>query len=151
MYLIGQGNDTHNLEKQDSIIKLGGYRFQSKYKVIAHSDGDVVLHSISNAILGAIQLGDIGEYFSDKDIKNKNVDSRKIVDFTLRFLKKKHLKIINIDLTITCENILLMKIKKEIVKSLQNILKTKLINVKATRFEKPCNQIRCDSIVLLGK
>ncbi|MDR0545301.1 MAG: 2-C-methyl-D-erythritol 2,4-cyclodiphosphate synthase, partial [Mycoplasmataceae bacterium] len=89
-YRIGQGNDTHEIKeiKHGEII-IGGYVLKSNWKVFAYSDGDIVLHAISNAILGALQLGDIGEYFSDKDYANKNISSTKIVNFALAQMKKK--------------------------------------------------------------
>lgn len=88
MYLIGQGIDQHKIyKKTNSLIKLGGKSIKSQYSIKAVSDGDVVLHSISNAILGAIGAGDIGEYFKDTDKKNKKIDSLKIINFCLKKLK----------------------------------------------------------------
>jgi 2-C-methyl-D-erythritol 2,4-cyclodiphosphate synthase len=152
IYLIGQGNDTHELvNMKNAAIVLGGYKFKTNSQVISHSDGDVVLHSIANAILGAIQMGDIGQYFKDTDPKTKGMSSIKIVKFAIDQLKKKHFKLVNVDLTITCENILLGQNKEHIRNSLCKILDTKLVNVKATRFEQPCNLIKCDSVVLINK
>ena len=150
MYLIGQGIDHHKLiKKTDSTITLGGVKLKSNYKINAHSDGDVVLHSISNAILGCIQGGDIGEYFVDIDSKNKNLNSQKILNFALRKLGK--FKIINVDLTIQCENIIFNKLKNKIRKNLVKLLKCDKINVKATRFEQKSNLIACHSIVLVNE
>jgi 2-C-methyl-D-erythritol 2,4-cyclodiphosphate synthase len=136
MYFIGQGIDNHKLVKKiNSTIILGGFKFKSNYKIIAHSDGDVVLHSVSNALLGSLCLGDIGDYFKDNDSKNKNISSVKILNFCLAQLKKQKLKINNIDLTIQCENIIFNNIKLNIKKNLIKLLDCKFINVKATRFE----------------
>jgi 2-C-methyl-D-erythritol 2,4-cyclodiphosphate synthase len=96
-------------------------------------------------------LGDIGEYFKDTDYKNKNINSVKIVNFVITKLKKSHYKLVNVDLTITCENILLGSNKKLIQQSLAKILKTKLVNIKATRFEHPSNLIKCDAVILIKK
>jgi 2-C-methyl-D-erythritol 2,4-cyclodiphosphate synthase len=110
-----------------------------------------VLHTIANAILGALQLGDIGLYFPDNKTRNKGIDSIKIINFAIDRLKKAKYKLVNIDLTITCENILLGSNKALIQKSLAKILHTKLINVKATRFEHPSNHIKCDAVLLVKK
>ncbi len=150
MYLIGQGIDQHKLvKKTNSTIVLGGVKNKSNYKVVAHSDGDVVLHSLSNAILGCIQGGDIGEYFKDTDPKNKNLDSSKILKFCLKKLNKA--KIVNVDLTIQCQNIILKDLKKQIKQNLIELLNCKKVNVKATRFEQKSDLIACHSIVLINK
>lgn len=150
MYLIGQGFDQHKLiKKASSFIFLGGYKIKCNYQVVAHSDGDVVLHSLSNAILGSIQQGDIGEYFKDTDPKNKNLDSKEILKFCLKKLNRA--KIVNVDLTIQCENIIFKDIKKDIQKSLMRLLNCERVNVKATRFEEKSNLIACHSIILINK
>ncbi|MDE6477203.1 MAG: 2-C-methyl-D-erythritol 2,4-cyclodiphosphate synthase [Mycoplasmoidaceae bacterium] len=150
MYLIGQGVDQHKLvKKTNSTVVLGGVRIKSDYKIVAHSDGDVVLHSLSNAILGCVQGGDIGEYFKDTDPKNKNLDSSKILKFCLKKLNKA--KIVNVDLTIQCENIILKDLKKQIKQNLIELLNCKKVNVKATRFEQKSDLITCHSIVLINK
>ena len=150
IYLIGQGFDQHRLiNKINSSIVLGGIKVKCNYQIIAHSDGDVILHSLSNAILGSIQQGDIGEYFKDNDPKNKNLDSRKILNFCLKKLNKA--KIVNVDLTIQCENILFKDIKKDIQNNLIKLLNCKRVNVKATRFEEKSNLIACHSIILINK
>jgi 2-C-methyl-D-erythritol 2,4-cyclodiphosphate synthase len=152
VYLIGQGNDSHELtEMRGATVRLGGCAIKANWRVISHSDGDIVLHTIANAILGALQLGDIGVYFKDTDYKNKGMDSVKIVTFAINKLKKFRFKLVNVDLTITCENILLGDNKQLIQKSLNKILKTKLVNVKATRFEHPSNLIKCDAVILIRK
>ncbi|MDR3257271.1 MAG: 2-C-methyl-D-erythritol 2,4-cyclodiphosphate synthase [Mycoplasmataceae bacterium] len=152
VYLIGQGNDTHELtDMRGATIVLGGYKLKTNCRVISHSDGDIVLHAIANAILGALQLGDIGLYFKDTDYKTKNMDSVKIVKFALDKLKKSKFKLVNVDLTITCENIIFGKYKKFIQESICKILGIKLVNVKATRFEHPSNLIKCDAALLINK
>ena len=86
-YYIGQAIDIHNLIKKKSIISLGGYQFQNEYKIIADSDGDVVLHAIANSILGALGKGDIGKYFKKSDFE-KERSSIKIIRFALSELSK---------------------------------------------------------------
>ena len=150
MYLIGQGIDQHKLvKKTNSTIVLGGVKIKSNYKIVAHSDGDVVLHSLSNAVLGCVQGGDIGEHFKDKDPKNKNLNSSKILKFCLKKLNKA--KIVNVDLTIQCEDIILKDLKKQIKQNLTKLLNCKNVNVKATRFEQKSDLIACYSIVLINK
>lgn len=147
-FFIGEGIDIHQLIKQKSQIKLGGFSFNSEWKIKAHSDGDVVLHSINNAILGALNKGDIGDYFPDTSSKNKNLDSSKILFKALSFLNSKQ-KIVNIDLTIICQNIIFKNLKTKIQNSLIKLIKCKHINVKCTRFEQKQNLICCKSIVLI--
>ncbi len=150
MYLIGQGIDQHKLvKKTNSTIVLGGVKIKSNYKIVAHSDGDVVLHSLSNAVLGCVQGGDIGEHFKDTDPKNKNLNSSKILKFCLKKLNKA--KIVNVDLTIQCEDIILKDLKKQIKQNLTKLLNCKNVNVKATRFEQKSDLIACYSIVLINK
>jgi 2-C-methyl-D-erythritol 2,4-cyclodiphosphate synthase len=98
-----------------------------------------------------LQLGDIGMYFSDRDPKNRNMDSKKIIDLALKHLLKSGFKLVNVDMTVICENIILGKHKEDICKSLQKILKIKYVNVKATRYEHPSNLIACHSVVLISK
>ena len=81
----GIGYDLHKYEPGDGII-LGGYKIKCNFKIVAHSDGDVLLHSIADSILGAAGLGDIGMFFSDQDNKNKNLDSTLIIEYCLSLI-----------------------------------------------------------------
>lgn len=151
MFLIGNGLDIHNLKKKKNYLqKIGGLEFDLGYEVIATSDGDILLHAISNAILGALSLNDIGSYFSDKNGKT-NLDSLQIIQFTLEEMKKRKYKINNLDITIVCQNIYFAKIKDQIVKNLKIILDCEDIGLKATRWEKRSNQIQSLVSVLLIK
>ena len=149
MDFIGFGKDIHKLQKAKTNIVLGGYVCPCQYKIVAVSDGDLVLHSIADAILGACQGGDIGIAFPESNIKCQNMDSKLILNYALTMAKKKNLTIGNVDVTIVCDKIMINKIRKYIVNSLSKLLKTNKINVKATRFEQNKNIIECDSIVLL--
>ena len=151
MYLIGIAKDYHNLKLTKANVVLGGYKFKANYKVVAVSDGDVVLHAIANAILGASQNGDIGMYFPDTDPKNKNLDSKKILNKALALASKKKCKIANVDLTIFCDKIMIDPIRKQITNNLKKLLKTNLVNVKATRFEQNKSMIAAQAAVLLKK
>lgn len=149
MDFIGFGKDIHKITKAKAKIVLGGYECKSNYKIIAVSDGDLVLHAISDAILGACQGGDIGIAFPDTNVKCKKMDSKLILDYALTMAKSKGLKISNLDLTIVCDKITISPIRKHIANSLKKLLKTNKINVKATRFEQNLNIIECDAIVLV--
>ncbi|MCQ3915764.1 MAG: 2-C-methyl-D-erythritol 2,4-cyclodiphosphate synthase [Mycoplasmoidaceae bacterium] len=149
MNFVGFGKDIHKLVKSKTRIVLGGFECKSDYKIVAVSDGDVVLHAIADAILGACQGGDIGIAFPDTDIKCKNMDSQLILNYALSMAKRKGLSVGNLDLTIVCDKIMIQPIRKHIAKSLIKLLKTNKINVKATRFEQNLNLIECDAIVLM--
>ncbi|MBQ0045590.1 MAG: 2-C-methyl-D-erythritol 2,4-cyclodiphosphate synthase [Mycoplasma sp.] len=149
MEFIGFGKDIHKITKAKSRIVLGGYEFNSNYKIIAVSDGDLVLHSVADAILGACQGGDIGIAFPDTDVKCKRMNSKLILDYALTMAKAKGLSINNVDITIVSDKIMIHPIRKNIVASIQKLLGTKKVNVKATRFEQNLNLIECDSIVLM--
>ena len=133
----GVGFDLHKYEPGDGII-LGGYKISCDYKTVAHSDGDVLLHSIADSILGAAGLGDIGMFFSDQDNKNKNLDSTIIIEYCLSELDKMSLEIYNIDTTIVCESPKINPHRGKILESLSDILKIPLskIGLKATTSEK---------------
>lgn len=150
MEFIGFGKDIHKLSKAKTKNVLGGYGFASNYKIVAVSDGDVVLHSIADAILGACQGGDIGIAFPDTNIKCQQMNSKIILDYALSMAKAKRLSICNVDITIVCDKIMIAPIRKHIICSLKKLLKTTKVNVKATRFEQNLNIIECDSIVLMG-
>lgn len=152
MYKIGNGIDIHQLIKNKSKkMVLGGLEIPSEYSIVAHSDGDVVLHSLSDAILGAIQAGDIGEYFSDEDSKNEGISSIKIFKFCLQKMNDKYpkSKIQNIDLTIVCEHVKIGKWKQEIVDNLTKLTGCEKINVKATRFEQNIDFIQVNTVLLI--
>ena len=133
----GVGFDLHKYEPGDGII-LGGYKISCDYKTVAHSDGDVLLHSIADSILGAAGLGDIGMFFSDQDNKNKNLDSTIIIEYCLSELDKMSLEIYNIDTTIVCESPKINPHRGKILQNLTDILKIPLskIGLKATTSEK---------------
>ena len=133
----GLGFDLHKYEKGSGII-LGGYKIDCDYKVIAHSDGDVLLHSIADSILGASGQGDIGHHFSDQEEDNRNMDSVEIIKFCLKKLNDLNLEIYNIDTTIICEQPKINPHRKFILKKLSDILDVPInrIGLKATTSEK---------------
>ena len=136
---VGLGYDIHKIKKIEKLnyIKLGGINIKSKIKVISHSDGDVILHSITDSILGALSLRDIGTYFPNNKI-NKNRNSNEFLDFALKKLKNKDFKINNIDLMIVSEIPKINPYYEKIIKSLIKLLKINKnqITIKATTNEK---------------
>ena len=107
-YKIGIGYDIHKFSKEyydeDNEIKICGISIPYHKKLLAHSDGDVGLHALVDAILGAIAMGDIGSHFPSSDDKWKDVDSIIFLKEVMVLLAKKEYKIGNIDINIICES-----------------------------------------------
>lgn len=118
MYKIGNGFDVHRFEKGKRLV-LGGVFIEFDYGLKAHSDGDVLLHSIIDAILGATGLGDIGILFPDTNEEYKNIASTELLKNVLLKIKKKF-EIINIDNIIICEKPKISPYRKKIQ---QNVAK----------------------------
>ncbi len=151
MHLIGFAIDNHLLEKSDLSQKIGGVNLYLGYKIIAHSDGDIVYHAIAEALLGAIGMNDLGNYFSDTDKNNKNLDSQKIINYVLELMNNKY-KINNIDLTIVCDCIIFSGYHTQILNNLKKIIPNVQISLKFTRFEKnEDNYITCYANTIVKK
>lgn len=149
MYKIGQGIDIHKLKKGKKII-LAGQEYDSDYSIDAYSDGDIILHSLSSAILGAISLNDLGTYFPDNNLANKNRSSMDFVKFSLKEMSKRNLEFENIDINIICEQIIFKAMVPTIKISLSGITNCSNISVKATRFEDDANmsiQVFCNILL----
>lgn len=99
---IGFGVDVHRLADGLPLI-IGGVNIPSEFGAVGHSDADVLLHAICDAILGAANLRDIGFHFSDKDPKYKGIDSRILLKDSYDLVKAKGFKLINIDCTVILE------------------------------------------------
>lgn len=99
---IGQGYDVHKFTDGDFVM-LGGVKIPFNKGFIAHSDGDVLLHAISDALLGAAALGDIGKHFPDTDPSLKGVDSRILLRRVAELLAENNYKIVNIDATVVAQ------------------------------------------------
>ncbi len=139
MYRIGNGIDFHKLEiNSERPFILGGFVIPTEYSLVGHSDADVLLHAIADSILGALALGDIGEYFPDTDPKWKNMNSKLIIEKTLKLMHENNYGLINIDSTILAEKPKLSPYRLDIRKTLSNILNIPIenISVKATTTEK---------------
>jgi 2-C-methyl-D-erythritol 2,4-cyclodiphosphate synthase len=102
MFRIGFGNDIHRLSRGRHLI-LGGVQIESELGAEGHSDADALLHAVTDAILGALALGDIGSHFSDKDEKWKNADSLIFLRETVQMMKKMNYRVVNVDSTISLE------------------------------------------------
>jgi 2-C-methyl-D-erythritol 2,4-cyclodiphosphate synthase len=134
---IGYGYDVHAFEKGDHIT-LGGVIIPYKMGLKAHSDGDVVIHALIDALLGACALGDIGQHFPDNDIRWKNKDSRLLLKKSVQMLHEKNWGINNVDITIIAEAPKLIGYYAAMRFNLTQDLKLDLtrVSVKATTTEK---------------
>ena len=137
---VGMGFDVHAFEESEDNknIKIGGVDIKYHKKIKAHSDGDVVIHATIDAIFGAIGQGDIGDHFSPDNNKYKDIDSKEMLKVAKHFLVKKDAKIVNLDITIICEEPKISPHKEKIKNSLAkclNICPTQ-VNIKATTTEK---------------
>lgn len=105
MFRIGQGYDIHRFDDHLTYtgFKLGGVAIPYERSLMAHSDGDVVLHALCDALLGACALGDIGYHFPDTDPKYQNADSRDLLRQVLLLVKKQGYEPVNMDMTILAE------------------------------------------------
>ena len=96
---IGHGYDVHRFGEGD-FITLGGVRIPHKFGLVAHSDGDVLLHALSDALLGAVALGDIGKHFPDTDPTFNGADSRALLRHVMGLVQGKGYAVGNVDATI---------------------------------------------------
>ena len=134
---IGQGIDFHQL-KTGLELWLGGVKIPSEKGCVAHSDGDVLLHAICDAILGAAGLKDIGYYFPDTDNKYKNIDSKILLKNTFDLIRQKGYSVNNIDSTICLEKPKVAPFIQEMKKTISAIVEIEPgdVAVKATTTEK---------------
>lgn len=128
MLKIGSSMDIHLLVKGRKLI-LGGIIIESEYGCYAHSDGDVLLHSITEAIIGALGKGDLGEHFPDSDDKYKDIDSSILLNNILGIMKKEHYVINNLDCSIILEKPKLGKHKEKIRQNVARLLSINEANV----------------------
>jgi 2-C-methyl-D-erythritol 2,4-cyclodiphosphate synthase len=134
---IGQGIDFHRLEKGLDLW-LGGVKIPSEKGCIAHSDGDVLLHAICDAILGASGLRDIGFHFPDTDKKYKNIDSKILLRKAFELIRQKGYSVNNIDCTVCLEKPKISSYIQDMKIAISSIVETEPDNVavKATTTEK---------------
>ncbi|MCD4757954.1 MAG: bifunctional 2-C-methyl-D-erythritol 4-phosphate cytidylyltransferase/2-C-methyl-D-erythritol 2,4-cyclodiphosphate synthase [Arcobacteraceae bacterium] len=150
-FFIGSGIDIHQFEENKPMV-LGGVSIESQVGFKAHSDGDVVIHSIIDALLGAIGAGDIGEFFPDNDPQYKGADSKELLKYIVSFVYNVGYEIVNIDLTILAEKPKINPYKDAIKTQLSSIIgiTKQRINIKATRGEKMGFIGRAEGVAVLS-
>ena len=136
MMKIGIGYDVHRLVKGRELV-LGGVCIPFEKGLLGHSDADVLIHALCDAMLGAAGLGDIGEHFSDQDPRYKDIRSLKLLEKTAAIIKKKKIHIVNVDAVILAESPKLAPYRQEMQRNLSKTLKVSsaCINIKATTTE----------------
>ncbi len=131
---IGFGYDIHKLVKGRPLY-LGGVKIPFSKELLAHSDGDVLLHAICDSLLGAVGLGDIGQHFPNTDKKYKNISSLILLEKTFGLLKKSGYKIINVDTMLVAKEPKISPYIEKMKKEISKIIRTKNISIKATTNE----------------
>jgi 2-C-methyl-D-erythritol 2,4-cyclodiphosphate synthase len=118
-------------------IVLGGVRIPHSHGVVAHSDGDVVLHALCDALLGAAGLGDIGQHFSDSDPQWKGADSRRFVVRVLALLRARRLAVANVDFTVLAQAPKIAPYREAMRRQIAQLLEVgeERVNIKATTTE----------------
>lgn len=139
-YRIGHGFDVHRFSETyiaDKPLKLAGLVLPDKRSLLAHSDGDLVLHAICDAVLGAVAAGDIGEHFPDTDNSFANADSGNLLQQVLDIANKRGFQPVNIDVTVIAQVPKLAPYRQEMIASLAGLmhLDTDRVNLKATTTE----------------
>lgn len=154
---IGHGFDVHKFGGEGPIT-LGGVKIPYQYGLVAHSDGDVVLHAITDALIGALALGDIGKLFPDNDPEYKGIDSRILLRKVYSIIQNKGYELVNLDTTIIAQE---PKMRGHVDQMRVNIAEDlnvhfDQISVKATTTEQlgftgRKEGIACEAVVLLTK
>jgi 2-C-methyl-D-erythritol 2,4-cyclodiphosphate synthase len=134
---IGSGIDVHAFGPGDFVM-LGGVRVPHTHGVLAHSDGDVILHALCDALLGAAGLGDIGQHFRDTDPQWKGADSKAFVRSVMNMLLIRKLRVGNADITVLAESPKVGPVREAIRREVAQLLEVseEHVNVKATTTEK---------------
>ncbi|GIW83092.1 MAG: 2-C-methyl-D-erythritol 2,4-cyclodiphosphate synthase [Gemmatales bacterium] len=154
---VGIGHDTHRLER-DRPLWLGGVKIEHTHGLVGHSDADVVLHALTDALLGAAALGDIGDLYPDSDPLFRNRESSFFVVDTLERLKQSGWRIVNVDIIIFAQKPKLGPQKERIRERVAQLLSTapENISVKAKTGESvgPVGReeaISCQAVVLIDR
>jgi len=137
MIRVGQGYDVHRFKDGSDVI-LGGVKIPYEQGLEAHSDGDVVLHALCDALLGAAALGDIGKHFPDTDPEFKGADSRVLLRHVYGIVQEKGYRLVNADITIIAQAPKMAPYITAMCSNIADDLKVEVdcINVKATTTEK---------------
>lgn len=136
MYRIGHSHDTHRLVKNRKLI-LGGITISHNLGLLGHSDADVVLHVVAEAIIGALGMGDLGTHFPDNSVEYKDIDSSTLVRKSFAMAEKQGYEVNNLDITIFLEKPIMKPYMSSIKDNVASLLKClpSQVNVKATRGE----------------
>jgi 2-C-methyl-D-erythritol 2,4-cyclodiphosphate synthase len=134
---VGQGFDVHAFGEGDHVV-LGGVRIAHSKAVVAHSDGDVIIHALCDAVLGAMGDGDIGQHFPDSDPRYRGADSRVFLRVVAARMQAAGLKLINADVTVLAEAPRIAAHRGAMAANLSADLgvSAQLINIKATTTER---------------
>ena len=134
---VGYGYDVHQLVVGRRLV-VGGVEIPYEWGLLGHSDADVLLHAITDAMLGALALGDIGTHFPDSDPENKNIDSRILLRKTIAMVQEKGYRLMNIDATVIAEKPKLAPYIFQMRQRIATDISTDIsrISVKATTSEK---------------
>lgn len=137
MYRIGFGTDFHQLVEGRELW-LGGVNIPHYKGSLGHSDADVLLHAICDALLGALNLGDIGVHFPDTDMRYKNIDSKILLEHTMTLIRQKGYSVVNVDSTICLEKPKIMSFAPQMRAGIANRIGVGIddISIKATTTEK---------------
>lgn len=136
-FRIGNGYDVHALAEGESLI-LGGIRIEHTKGTVAHSDGDVAIHALCDALLGALALGDIGKHFPDSSAEFKGIDSTILLERVMELIRNQGYELSNADITIAIQKPKLapfIPLMRERIAQVMNV-ETSAISVKATTTEK---------------
>ena len=137
MYRVGLGYDVHPLEEGIPLI-LGGVKIQHPLGLSGHSDADVICHSITDALLGAANIGDIGEHFPDTDERYKGISSLELLNKSILLLKENGWEVVNVDVSVVAEEPKINPYKKEMRDNISNAMNCNVssVSIKATTNEK---------------
>jgi 2-C-methyl-D-erythritol 2,4-cyclodiphosphate synthase len=154
---VGSGHDTHRLAEGRPLV-LGGVRIEHPRGLVGHSDADVVFHAVTDALLGAAGLGDIGDLFPDTDAANKDADSSRFVAEAVRLLNQSGWRPVNLDVTVFAQEPKLGPLKAQIRNNIATLvgLPAEAVNVKAKTGEEVGHigrgeAIGCHAVVLLER
>jgi 2-C-methyl-D-erythritol 2,4-cyclodiphosphate synthase len=136
MMRIGHGFDVHRLVPDRPLV-LGGVTIPYEYGLLGHSDADVLLHAVSDAILGALGLGDIGRHFPDTDVAYKGIDSLLLLEHVVGLAQARGFQVSNLDTTIVAQRPKLAPYVAQMSANLAKVCQTPIscVNVKATTTE----------------
>jgi 2-C-methyl-D-erythritol 2,4-cyclodiphosphate synthase len=157
MMRIGSGFDVHAFTEGDTVT-LGGIRIAHSHGLLAHSDGDVLIHAICDALLGALALGDIGVHFSPSDARWKNADSTYLLAHCMAMIRERGYELANLDATLICElpkinpHVLAMRMRlAEVMAVALDRLSIKATTTERLGFTGRAEGIAAQAVVLLEK